>query len=134
MHDIPELDRAGLRAFGLSTGGILIALFGLLLPWLLGAALPRWPWLLGGALAGWALLAPASLGPLYRAWMRFGLLMGAIMNPLILGLVFFLVMLPIGALMRLAGKDPLARRLLADRESYRQPSRRRDGKSMERPF
>lgn len=135
MDAIPELDRAGLRAFGLSTGGILIVLFGLLLPWLLGfAAWPRWPWLLGGALIAWAMLAPGSLRPVYRLWMRFGLLMGAIMNPLVLGLVFVLVILPIGAIMRIVGKDPLARRLSADQQSYRQRSRCRDGKSMERPF
>lgn len=135
VHGIPELDRAGLRHFGLSTGGIVIVLFGLLLPWLLGfAEWPRWPWLIGGGLAAWAMLAPASLGPVYRGWMRFGLLMGAIMNPLVLGLVFVLVLLPIGLIMRVVGKDPLLRRLSPDQESYRQPSRQREGKSMERPF
>lgn len=135
MHAIPQLDPPGLRSFGLTTGALLIALFGLLLPWLFGAATkPLWPWLIGGALVVWALAAPASLAPVYRVWMRVGLLMGAIMNPVVLGLVFVLVMLPVGAIMRLVGKDPLSRRLVPGLDSYRQPSRRRDGKSMERPF
>lgn len=134
MHDIPELDRAGLRRFGLSTGGILIALFGVLLPSLLGAHYPRWPWVLGGILMAWALVAPASLRPVYHYWMRFGALMGSIMNPLVLGVVFIVVILPLGWLMRLSGHDPLMMRRDTARESYRIPSRQRTGKSMERPF
>lgn len=134
-HVIPELDRVGLRRFGLTTGGLIALLFGVLLPWLFGAETwPRWPWLIGGVLALWALVAPASLGPVYRGWMRFGLLMGAVMNPLILGIVFVGVMIPIGFVMRVFGKDPLSRRFAPGQASYRQPSRRRDPKSMERPF
>ena len=44
--DIPELDRAGLRKFGLTTGAIVALLFGLFLPWLFDFGLPRWPWML----------------------------------------------------------------------------------------
>ena len=44
MHEIPKLDKKGLRDFGLLTGVIFVALFGLLLPWLRGHGLPRWPW------------------------------------------------------------------------------------------
>lgn len=134
MHEIPELDKAGLRRFGLSTGGILIVLFGFLVPWLLGVAFPRWPWVIGGLLALWAAVAPASLRPVYFGWMRFGLFMSSIMNPLVLGLIFFVVMLPFGWLMRLSGRDPLARHCDPGADTYRIPSRQRTGKSMERPF
>ena len=40
-HAIEELDRRGLRNFAITFGGVVVALFGLLLPWLLGADLPR---------------------------------------------------------------------------------------------
>lgn len=135
MHDIPELDRAGLRRFGLMTGGLIALLFGLFLPWLFGVeSLPRWPWLVGGGLAAWALVAPSSLRPVYRLWMRFGLFMGSIMNPIVLGLVFVFVMVPVGAVMRVLARDPLARRLDPAQATYRQPSRVRSPNSMERPF
>jgi hypothetical protein len=134
MHEIPELDKAGLRRFGLSTGAIFIVLFGLALPWLFGAALPRWPWALGGLLIAWATVAPATLRLFYRGWMRLGLLLGSVMNRLILGIVFFAVVLPIGFVMRLLGHDPMARHFNPNVASYRTPSRQRERQSIERPF
>jgi len=50
---------------------------------------------------------PSLLRPLNRAWMRFGLLLARITNPLILGLLFYLVLTPTALILRLAGKDPL---------------------------
>lgn len=134
VHDIPELDRNGLRRFGLTTGGLVVLIFGVLLPWLFAVDVPRWPFGVGGVLAVWAVVAPSSLKSFYRVWMRFGFLMAAVMNPLVLGLVFVFVMTPVGIVMRLSGKDPLLRRWDPSRGSYRQASRRRDPKSMERPF
>lgn len=131
---IPELDRAGLKRFGLVTGGLVAVLFGLLLPWLLGVPWPVWPWVVGGALALWALAAPQSLKPVYRIWMRFGLIMGGIMNRVILGLVFFVVLLPLGLVMRLTGRDPLALRFEPGASTYRVASRVRPDSSMENPF
>ncbi len=69
-HVNPELDRKGLRSFGITTGAIVAVLFGLFFPWLLGHAMPLWPWVLFGTLAGWALVAPASLRPVYRVQSR----------------------------------------------------------------
>lgn len=54
-----------------------------------------------------ALTVPSVLAPLNRLWFRFGLLLHRIVNPLIMGLLFFAVVTPIGLLMRLAGKDVL---------------------------
>ncbi len=65
-HGIPELDRKGLREFGLVTGTIVAVLFGLFFPWLLERAFPLWPWVVFGVLGAWALVAPLSLRPLYR--------------------------------------------------------------------
>ena len=41
MHTIPELDRKGLREFGITTGIIVVIIFGLFFPWLLEHAIPR---------------------------------------------------------------------------------------------
>ena len=47
------------------------------------------------------------LNPLNKIWFRFGILLGKIISPIIMGVIFFLVVTPIGLLMRLAGKDLL---------------------------
>jgi hypothetical protein len=64
---------------------------------------------------GISLLAPALLGPLNRLWLKFGALLHSITSPIILGIMFYLVILPIGLIMRLLGKDLL--RLGFDRTS-----------------
>ncbi len=133
-HPIPELDRKGLRQFGLLTGGLLAALFGLFFPWLLTTGLPLWPWLVGGILALWALVAPTSLRPVYRAWMRLALLLSRITTPLILGIVFFLVILPVALAIKVVGRDAMARRFDETTTSYRVPSRQASREHMEKPF
>jgi hypothetical protein len=90
---------------------------------------------LGAALAGLALIAPHWLRPVHTYWMRGAEALGWFNTRVLLGLVYFLMMTPIGVLMRLLGRDPLNRRL-RDRSSYwiarpRQPNPR---DSMERRF
>jgi len=133
-HVIPDLDRKGLRSFGLTTGAIVGALFGLFFPWLLNHTMPLWPWVVCGTLMVWAVLAPASLRPVYRAWMRFGLLMSRVTTPIILSLVFFLVITPIALARGLLNKDSMARVLDGDMSSYRVESRKTAKKNLERPF
>jgi hypothetical protein len=62
-----------------------------------------------------AVLAPGILAPLNKIWTRFGLLLHAIVSPIVLGFIFFLVVMPIGLAMRLFGKNPLP--LSFDREA-----------------
>ncbi len=47
------------------------------------------------------------LTPLNKIWFKFGILLGKIITPLIMGFVFFLVVTPIGLIMRILGKDLL---------------------------
>jgi hypothetical protein len=133
-HAIPELDRKGLRHFGLLTGGIVAVLFGLFFPWLLEHSWPAWPWVLFAVLGGTALVAPLALKPVYRLWMRLGLLLNRITTPLILGIVFYLVISPIGLLRRLKRHDPMARDFDAQAPSYRVPSQAKPSNQLERPF
>ncbi len=134
MHEIPELDRKGLRDFGLVTGGIIAALFGLFFPWLLEIQIPIWPWVVGGVLAIWALVAPTTLKPVYRGWMKLGLMLSRITTPLILGIVFFLVIMPMGLVMRIFGRDPMTRQFDDSAKTYRVVSHKAPAKNMERPF
>ncbi len=132
-HVIPELDRKGLREFGLVTGAIVAVLFGLFFPWLIERPLPLWPWVIFGVLGGMGLIVPMALNPIYKVWMRFGLMMSKIMTPLIMGIVFFIVITPVGLLRRVFAKDPMAR-TFDDAESYRVPSKKASVKNLEKPY
>ena len=139
---IEKLDAAGYRKFGITTAIIVAILFGLLLPWLLhyfwpatfDGAIPFWPWILAGVLGGVGLVYPVALQPVYIIWMKFGLVMNWINTRLILGMLFYLMFLPIGLLMRLFGKDPMKRKLNKELASYRVISEYDDKDNVERPY
>ena len=74
-------------------------------------------WALGvsGAFLGLGIVAPSVLHPLNVLWMRFGGLLNMIVSPLVLGMLFFVTVTPMGLLVRLFGNDLL--RLKYDKES-----------------
>ena len=133
MHRIPELDKKGLREFALVTSGVIVGLFGVVLPWLFDLAWPTWPWILAAVLSALGIVIPMALRPVYRIWMRFGLLLSKVTTPIIMGLVFFLLITPIGWIMKLKSGDPMARDF-NDGESYRVPRAEIPAKNLERPF
>jgi hypothetical protein len=112
---------------------LIVCLFGLLLPWLFGENLPLWPWIGGLLFSVTALLYPLALAPVYRWWMRFGAVMGAINTYLILGVVFFLLITPIGLMLRLLRIDPLNLSKPKGESLFRQ-SRVRTPNHMDKPF
>jgi O-antigen/teichoic acid export membrane protein len=132
--NIPELDRKGLREFGLLMAAVIGVLFGLFFPWLFDHGWPSWPWIISVAFALPALVVPTALRPVYRGWMRFGLFMSRIMTPLVLGIVFFLVFTPVALGLKLLGKDAMRRKLDPQADSYRIDNRDTTMGDMERPF
>ena len=54
-----------------------------------------------------AIFTPSVLRPFNTVWLKFGLLLNKIMSPIIMSIVFFLVVTPIGICMRVLGKRPL---------------------------
>ncbi|MEC9374906.1 MAG: sxtJ [Pseudomonadota bacterium] len=136
---IPELDAKGYRDFAFITGLIVVALFGLFVPWLFDQSFPSgfplWPWVVLLILSVWGFFNPMSLRPIYIGWMRFGLFMGTyIMTPLIMFLVFFGMFMPMGLVIRLFKNDLLKRKLDSKIESYRVPSSSPTAKNLEKPF
>lgn len=104
------------RGFGI----VFVTVFALIGCWpLFGGEAPR-PWALAiaGALLTVALVRPRWLAPANRLWMRIGLLLHRITNPLIMGLVFFLAVTPTALIMRAAGKDPLRRKIDRSAKTY----------------
>ena len=133
-HDIPELDRRGLRKFGLTTGAIVAALFGALFPWIFERAIPLWPWIVFGVLGIWALAAPSTMRGIYRAWMRFGLLLNRVTTPIVIGVLFVAIIVPIALIMRVMKSDPMHRALDRTVVTYRVPSAKPPRDNLERPF
>jgi hypothetical protein len=101
------------RSFGL-TFGIIFALFGLS-PLVRGRPVSGWALVVAAAFFLAALALPRMLAPLNRIWLRFGLLLHACISPVIMGLVFYTTVTPIGLVRCLLGKDPL--RLRFDRNA-----------------
>ena len=64
------------------------------------------------------LLNSKILTPFNKLWFRFGLFLGKIISPIIMGVIFFLVVTPIGLLMRFFGKDVLDLKLNKKKNSY----------------
>lgn len=106
----------GARGFGLVFAGFF-AIVGL---WPLTGGDPVRSWALVVAVVFLlvALVRPALLQPLNRIWFRFGLLLGHVVSPIFLGLVFYFSVVPVGLMMRLLGKDPLRLKRAPDRVSY----------------
>jgi hypothetical protein len=79
-----------------------------------------WPIWAGAAavFGGLALLWPRLLSPLNRVWFWFGLALHKVMNPVVMGVLFFAVITPVGMLMRLSRKRPIDFGFDPDRSSY----------------
>lgn len=116
-----------LRSFGLTVGGVF-ALIGLLLCWKGRGAGPAL-FLTGAGLliAGFAI--PSVLKPVQKAWMTLALAMGWVMTRVILSIVFYLVLTPLGLLVKLSAKDLLDLKLEPDAKSYWHPRKRKYQKS-----
>ena len=93
------------RAFGMVFAGV----FFVIAVWpLVHGTVPRWwAFVVSAGFAGIALLKPVLLARLNRLWMKLGILLGKVVSPIALGVLFYGVLTPIGAIIRLAGKDPL---------------------------
>jgi hypothetical protein len=104
------------RSFGLTFAGAATVIG--IVAWWRGGASAAW-WLLAALLfLGIALFAHPLLTPFNRAWMRLSLLISKIANPVVMAVIFFGAVMPIGWLMRLSGRDPLRLRFDADARSY----------------
>ena len=93
------------RSFGLLVGAVFL-LLGLLRA-IRHGGVRLWMVILGGVLLALAAALPRSLREIKRAWLFFGFLIGLVVSPVVLGILFYGVITPIGWLMRLFGRDSL---------------------------
>ena len=102
----PDLvKRPSERSFGLvfTVVALLIALYPLV-----RSEPPRiWSLVLAAAFGILAWLAPGLLAPLNLVWFRFSLLLGRIVNPIAMAVIYSVLILPVGIIMRLTRRNPL---------------------------
>ncbi len=122
------------RTFGLGAGVIflIIALF----PLWGGGSVRIWAVVCAIVCALLALAVPNVFTPINRAWMRFGLLLNKIVNPIVLGVMFYVVVWPTGLVLRLFRRTSLRQGYDAGAKSYWEPRTPPgpDPKSLERQF
>jgi hypothetical protein len=112
----PPMKQSSDRAFGV-VFTVVFLLVGLWPLW--NEAGPRW-WALGlaGLFLATGLAVPRVLAPLNRAWARFGRVLHRVVNPVVMALLFFGVITPVGLLRRAFVRDPLGLARDPEAESY----------------
>jgi len=120
-------DWRSLRKFVCVIAGALVTIAVLI--FLFGAHPQRFYWLMAiaASLLAVGLPFPRLIKPLHTGWMAFALAIGWVMSRILLTILFFLVITPIGLLMRLFGKDLLQQKIEPERKSYWIKRDRRDG-------
>lgn len=106
--------------------GVVVAAFcgaaGALLFWKLGApATARGFWIAGAAILVAYYAVPALRKPMYVGWMVLCWPLGWLMSHLILGIAYFLVITPVGLIMRTLGNDPMRRKFDPAATTYWSP-------------
>lgn len=124
---------ADLRRFGVLFATVFLAIG--FWPTIFRSESPTiWITAVGLAFAFLSAIGPGHLQQPYRAWMWLAGWLAWINTRVILGLVFFLMVTPIGFLARSLGHDPLRLRQDATTHSQKIPLQCRDSKHIERPF
>jgi hypothetical protein len=122
MHMITEEiknikeSKKDLRKFGL-TVGIVLLVIAFLLYWKGKDIYPVFG-IIGGLLVVASILFPIILRPLNKIWMTLAILMGWIMTRVILIVIFFIVLTPLGLIAKLIGKDFLDLKIDKAKNSY----------------
>ena len=96
-----------LREFGFLIGFGLPLIIGWFLPLILGHSFRIWTLTIAIPFTIIGIIKPSLLFYPYEAWMNIGYILGWINSRVILGLIFFIILLPISIIMRLTGYDPL---------------------------
>ena len=109
MHEVAEFTPAEGRKFGVTVGLAFLAL-ATFLWWKENAGL-AWKIFggVGSTLVVAGLILPAQLGPVYRGWMKFALLLSKVTTPIIMGIIYFGLFLVTGTLRRRLGGNAMVR-------------------------
>lgn len=113
-HVQPKMSSERTFGFVLSTVFLAIAL----LPLAHGLEMHVWALPFAAVFFGAAIAVPIVLKPLNRLWFLIGILLGRVVTPVVMTIIWFIALTPAGMLMRLFGKDPLRLKHEAATETY----------------
>jgi len=132
-----EVTKSDLRKFGFIMGSMFALIFGLIFPWITdktSQTWPIWPFIVLAVFWTIAVVAPQSLRSVNDLWLKVGNVLGFINTRIILGVMFFLMIFPIGMLLKLFGKDSMDRKLSSETDTYRKITKQRNKEHLEKPF
>lgn len=113
-----EATNKELRQFGLIVGGVFSVIG--LWPVVFRAESPRlWAIISGSLLIALGAMVPQTLKQVHHGWMKIGHLLGSINTRIILGIIYYLLITPMGIVMRLMGKDSMHRAIRQNVDTYR---------------
>lgn len=129
-------DKPALRSFAVVMSCAFIGVFMLLLPWLFSHNLPLWPLFIAGALMGLHIAFPAALYYPYFVWMVIASILGWLNTKVILLVIFYLLITPIGVVMHLAGRLQYKHKVTAKSNWVKREcgDYEKDKKRLEEPF
>jgi len=132
---VEKMELKTLRDYGFLMGGAVVVLFSLY-PWLvLKREFVGWPWAVLGVFWLTALVYPKALNPLYRIWMRVGLVLGKINSTILLTICYAVLFFPLAVFFRVIKRDRLRRFSGRGETTFRQVRETsREVKQMEQPF
>ena len=113
-----EVTKKTLRQFGLMIGGVFL-LIGLWPFVWRQEAVRIWAVIPGSLLVVTGLMMPGVLTQVYQGWMWVGHVLGWVNTRIILGVLFYGVVTPMGVVMKLTGRDPMRREFEPDAQTYR---------------
>lgn len=109
-----------LREFGLIFGIGLPLIIGWLIPTLFGHSPRAWTLAIGIPTLIISVFYPKILKLPYKIWIKLGIILGWLNSKIILGIVFFIILIPISFIMKAFKYDPLKKNLSKDKISYRE--------------
>jgi hypothetical protein len=121
MQRLTRNDRRELRLFALGLALILLAVFWWFFPWLRERPQPLWPLVIAGVLVTMAWVWPPGILAVHRAFLPLARVLAFINTWVLLGAVFFAILLPLGWVLRRLGKLQYTMGFDAAAASYRVP-------------
>jgi hypothetical protein len=125
--------KSQLRSFGLIVAGgfTVIGLWPLVFR---GQSVRLWALSIAAVMSVTGLILPQVLRPVFKVWMRVGEILGWVNTRIILSLLFYVVMVPMAVVLRLARKDFMMRRFDREAATYRIPRTKRPASHMQRQY
>lgn len=112
-----EVEMGSEKGFGI----VFAVVFAIIAFWPLvfhGHGVRLWALAIAAAFLAVAFFAPHVLKPLNKLWFKFGMLLSMIISPIVMGIIFFVTVTPIGLIRRMKNPDPLNQKFDPEADSY----------------